>query len=311
MFTILSQAFNRTARNWKMVLTVFIVNLSLGLILAAPLYKVFQSEANGSLEFNKLIDGFDLTVIIDFLSKSGKALPKFWLLGFVLSLLYLVLNIFFAGGILSQFALRGTFTFSLKEFLKNSAQHFGKFLLVFLIELVALLGVCIISFIFLGVSMVASDGSTEPVQMVWLTPSLLISGFLFTVVLNIGNYAKVILFKNLSLNVWLGFWKATNYIFQNFKTMRIYWAIVLVAAILVLVYLFLESAIGMNSAFKIFVLFIIQQAFVFGRVFMKMWMLSGAFEYLTLKPIPLAPAPLFVAPDLSESSDNIESKLSD
>src|SRR6218665_2060064 len=119
MFTILSQAFNRTARNWKMVLTVFIVNLSLGLILAAPLYNVLQTEANSSLEFNKLIGGFDLTVIIDFLSKSGKALPKFWLLGFVLSLLYLVLNIFFAGGILSQFALRGTFR--INEFLKNSA----------------------------------------------------------------------------------------------------------------------------------------------------------------------------------------------
>lgn len=307
MFTILSQAFNRTARNWKMVLTVFIVNLALGLMLAAPLYNVLQSEAQGSLEFNKLIGGFDLTVIIDFLSTSGKKLPPFWLLGFVLSLLYLVLNIFFAGGILSQFALRGTFRIS--DFLKNSAQYFGKFLLVFLIELVALLGVCIISFIFLGVVLLVSDGSTEPVQMAWLTPFFLISGFLFTIVLNIGNYAKVILFKNLSLNAWLGFWKATNYIFQNFKTMRIYWAIIAVAIILVLVYLFLESAIGMNSPFKIFVMFIVQQAFIFGRVFIKMWMLSGAFDYITLKPV--APAPIFVITDSNETSDNIESKLSE
>jgi hypothetical protein len=309
MFTILSQAFNRTARNWKMVLTVFIVNISLGLILAAPLYNVLQSEAEGSLEFNKLVNGFDLTVIIDFLNKNGKSLPRFWLLGFVLSLIYLVLNIFFAGGILSQFALRGTFR--LNEFLKNSAKYFGKFLFVFLIEFVALLGVCIVSFIFIGVSLIASDGSTEPVQMAWLTPSLLASGFLFTVVLNIGNYSKVILFKNLSLNVWLGFWKATNYIFQNFKTMRIYWAIVAVAVILVLVYLFLESAIGMNSAFKIFIMFIVQQAFVFGRVFMKMWMLSGAFEYLTLKPVPIAPSPIFVVSDSNETSDSIENKLSE
>jgi hypothetical protein len=309
MFTILSQAFNRTARNWKMVLTVFIVNLALGLILAAPLYNVLQSEANDSLEFNKLIAGFDLTVIIDFLSTSGKALPKFWLLGFVLSLLYLVLNIFFAGGILSQYALRGTFRIS--EFLRNCTQYFGKFLLVFLIELVALLGVCIVSFIFLGVALLVSDGSTEPIQMAWLTPSFLISGFLFTVVLNIGNYAKVILFKNLSLNAWLGFWKATNYIFQNFKTMRVYWAIIAVAIILVLVYLFLESVIGMNSAFKIFVMFIVQQAFIFGRVFIKMWMLSGAFDYLTLKPIPVAPAPFLVVADSNESSDTVESKLSE
>lgn len=305
MFTILSQAFNRTARNWKMVLTVFIVNISLGLILATPLYNVLQSEAQGSLEFNKLISGFDLTVIIDFLSKSGKSLPPFWLLGFALSVIYLILNIFFAGGILSQFALRGTFR--LNEFFRNCTYYFGKFLLVFLIELVALLGVCIISFIFLGISLLASDGSTEPVQMAWLTPSLLISGFMFTVVLNIGNYAKVILFKNFSLNAWLGFWKATNYIFHNFKTMRIYWAILVVAVILVLFYLFLESAIGLSSAFKIFVMFIVQQAFIFGRVFLKMWMLSGAFDYLSLKPIPIAPAP--ISPEYLK--DNDESKLSE
>ncbi|RYU92625.1 hypothetical protein [Emticicia agri] len=309
MFTILSQAFNRTARNLKMVLTVFIVNIALGLILAVPLYNVLQVEADSSIEFNRLINGFDLTVIIDFLNKSGKSLPPFWLLGFVLSLIYLVLNIFFAGGILSQFALRGTFRIS--EFLKNSMQYFGRFFLVFLIEAVALVGVCIVAFILLGVSLIASGDSTEPVQMAWLTPSLLVSGFLFTVVLNIGNYAKVILFKNLSLNAWLGFWKATSYIFQNFKTMRIYWAILVVAVILVLVYLFLESAIGMNSALKIFVMFIVQQAFVFGRVFMKMWMLSGAFEYLTLKPVPIPPSPVLVVSGSTETADNTSNKLSE
>ncbi|MBA4852803.1 hypothetical protein [Emticicia sp. BO119] len=309
MFTILSQAFNRTARNWKMVLTVFIVNISLGLLLAAPLYNVLQSEAEGSLEFNKLVNGFDLTVIIDFLSKHGKTLPRFWLLGFVLSLIYLMLNIFFAGGILSQFASRGTFR--INEFLKNSTRYFGKFLLVFLIELIALLAVCIVSFIFLGVSLIASENSTEPVQMAWLTPSLLLSGFLFTVVLNIGNYAKVILFKNLSLNVWLGFWKATNYIFHNFKTMRIYWAILVVAVILVLVYLFLESAIGMNTAFRIFIMFIVQQAFVFGRVFMKIWMFSGTFEYLTLKPVPIAQSPVITVSEPNEATGDTENKLSE
>lgn len=308
MFTILSQAFNRTARNWKMVLTVFIVNLVLGLFLATPLYKVLQSEGRGSLEYNKLVADFNFTIIIDFLNKSGKVLPPFWLLGFILSFIYLVLNIFFAGGILAQFSVRGRFR--LNEFFRNSLHYFSKFFLVFLIEMVALLGVCIVTFIFLGISFIASEDSTEPVQMAWFAPSLLISGFLFTIVLNIGNYAKVILFKNFSLSVWLGFWKATNYIFNNFKTMRIYWAILVVAVIFVLFYLFLESAIGMTSAFKIFVMFIIQQVFIFGRVFLKMWMLSGTFEYLSLKPIPIAPSPR-IAISVNEISDDSTNKLSD
>ena len=308
MFTILSQAFKRTARNWKMVLTVFILNLSLGLILATPLYNMLQSETQNSLEFEKLLTGFDFTVISDFLSQGRKSLRPFWLLSLALSVIYLILNIFFAGGILAQFTKRGSFT--LDNFFKNSAQHFGRFLLVFLIELVALLGVAVISFACIGISLVASDGSTEPVQLALLIPSLLLSGILLTVVLNIGHYAKAILFKNLSVNAWVGFWKAAGYILHNFKTMRIYWAILIVAVALVLLYLFVESAIGMTSSFKIGIMFILQQVFIFCRVFVKIWMLSGAFEYLSLKPIQITIIPKPDRNAISGPSDSNESKLS-
>lgn len=308
MFTILSQAFKRTARNWKMVLTVFILNLSLGLILATPLYNMLQSETQNSLEFEKLLTGFDFTVISDFLSQGRKSLRPFWLLSLALSVIYLILNIFFAGGILAQFTKRGSFT--LDNFFKNSAQHFGRFLLVFLIELVALLGVAVISFACISISLVASDGSTEPVQLALLIPSLLLSGILLTVVLNIGHYAKAILFKNLSVNAWVSFWKAAGYILHNFKTMRIYWAILIVAVALVLLYLFVESAIGMTSSFKIGIMFILQQVFIFCRVFVKIWMLSGAFEYLSLKPIQITIIPKPDRNAISGPSDSNESKLS-
>lgn len=308
MFTILSQAFKRTSRNWKMVLTVFILNLSLGLILATPLYNMLQTESQNSLEFEKLLTGFDFTVISDFLSQGRKSLRPFWLLSLALSAIYLILNIFFAGGILAQFTKRGSFT--LDNFFKNSAQHFGRFLLVFLFELVALLGVAIISFVCMGISLLASEGSTEPVQLAWLTPALLFSGFLLTIVLNIGHYAKVILFKNISVSAWAGFWKAAGYLLHNFKTMRIYWAILIMAVALVLLYLFIESAIGMTSAFKIGIMFILQQVFIFCRVFVKIWMLSGAFEYLSLKPIHIT---TIAKPDkdgIIGLSDSNESKLS-
>ncbi|PLK46082.1 hypothetical protein [Emticicia sp. TH156] len=308
MFTILSQAFNRTAMNWKMVLTVFILNLSLGLILATPLYNLLQSESHNSLEFEKLLNGFDFTVISDFMSQSRKTLRPFWLLSFALSVIYMILNIFFAGGILCQFAKRGSF--SLAEFFKNSARYFGRFLLVFVFEILVLLVVAIVSFACMGVSLVASDGSTEPVQMAWLTPSLFISAFLLTVVLNMGQYAKIILFKNQSLSAWAGFLKAAGYVFNNFKTMRIYWAILIVAAALVLAYYFLESAIGLTSAFKIAIMFIVQQVFIFCRVFVKIWTLSGAFEYLSLKPALVTALPKENRGLKSETFDSGESKLS-
>lgn len=285
MLTILSQAFKRTAKNWKAVLTIFLVNVLMSLILVRPFYVTLKAESNNSIEFDKLLSGFDFTVFFDFMNKNGHALKPFWPLGAVLAFIYLILNIFFSGGILNQLSLREPFR--LGDFLKSSAHYFGRFSLLFLIEFVVIIVLLIISIIFLGLFGMMADGGTEITYVLWLTPPFLIMVFLMSLVLNIANYAKVLLYKYEELGIWNGFLKATGYVFSNFKTMRIFWAVVLLAILLLLLYLLIESIIGMTSAVTIVIMFIIQQGFIFARVFLKTWLLSNAFEYLCLKPIPI------------------------
>ena len=67
MFTILRQAFRRTAQNWKIVLLIFLVNLGLGLFIAFPAFNILQTESQNSLAFDNLVADFDFTVISDFL----------------------------------------------------------------------------------------------------------------------------------------------------------------------------------------------------------------------------------------------------
>ena len=292
MFTILRQAFRRTAQNWQIVLVIFLVNFTLGLIVAFPSFSIIKAESEQSLAFEKLIKDFDFTVFYDFMHKNGKSLVSIMPVSLLLAGLYTILNIFFSGGILSQFTIRDTF--KLSEFLKNSWHYFLRFFVLFIVQIIFLIIALLATFIVFGIFGVIAEGKTEPTFVAWMIFPSAFTFFIITFLLNVGDYARVLLHRDDLLNPWKAFWKATEYIFRNFKTMQVYWAIVLVGFAVILVYLILESTIGMTSGFKIWLMFIIQQFFIFCRVFIRTWNLSNAFDFVSLRPIPLTPKPIII-----------------
>ena len=171
-----------------------------------------------------------------------------------------------------------------------------------MLQVVFLIIALIAIFVVFGIFGVIADGKTEPTFVAWMIFPSAFAFFIITFLLNVGDYARVLLHRDDLLNPWKAFWKATEYIFQNFKTMQVYWAIVVVGFLVVLIYLFLESAIGMTSGFKIWLMFIIQQFFIFCRVFIRTWNLSNAFDFVSLRPIPLTTKPLIIEPEIIEES---------
>lgn len=300
MFTILRQAFRRTAQNWQIVLVIFLVNFTLGLIIAFPSFSIIKAESEQSLAFEKLIKDFDFTVFYDFMHKNGKSLISMIPISLVLSGFYIALNIFFSGGILSQFTLRDTF--KLTEFLKNSGHYFLRFFLLFLLQVVLLVLAILLVFIIYGIFGVIADGKTEPTFVAWMIFPSAFAFFIITFLLNVGDYARVLLHRDELLNPWKAFEKAADYVFRNFKTMQIYWAVVVFSFAVILVYLLLESNIGMTSGLKIWMMFIIQQFFIFCRVFIRTWNLSNAFDFVSLRPIPLTPKPIILEPEIIEEA---------
>jgi len=298
MFTILRQAFRRTAQNWQIVLVIFLVNFTLGLIIAFPSLSIIKAESEQSLAFDKLITDFDFTVFNDFMHKNGNSLVSIMPVSLLLAGLYTLLNIFFSGGILSQFTIRDTF--KLSEFLKNSWHYFIRFFMLFLIQLISLiLGFIAILTVF-GIFGVLVDGKTEPTFVAWMIFPSAFAFYYITYLLNVSDYARVLLHRDALLNPWKAFEKAADYVFRNFKTMQVYWAIVVVGLSIILIYLMLESTIGMTSGFKIWLMFVIQQFFIFCRIFIRTWNLSNAFDFVSLRPIPLTPKPIIIEAIIKE-----------
>ncbi|MCP9770760.1 hypothetical protein EGI22_22885 [Lacihabitans sp. LS3-19] len=284
MFSVLFKSFISLSKKLPLVLFFCGVGFVLAMLVARPFYVTFLSEANGSVALDKLVADFDFMVFTDFLQQSGKAFRPFVALAMIIGVVYLFLNTFFAGGILQVFDEE---KFKLSEFFEGSTKYFSKFalllvfLFIFLLVLVSLAGMFF--FIFAAIA----EGGNEKDYILAMLPPLGILAYFVGFVIVLGDYARVMLYKSETLKVYDAFWKSFSYVFKRQSTLALFWLIIILGLILSVMYLGVDKVIGMHSGLTIFVMFLVQQVFVFVRTFLKISTLVVAKNYFESKPVVL------------------------
>ncbi len=274
MLKILFRSFNQISQKPLLVLFIYAGGFLLAMLV----------EANTSVALDKLVADFDFMIFTDFFHQSQKAFKPFVPLVFVLALVYLLLNTFFAGGILDATEQE---KFTMPRFFESSAKHFGRFamllvfLFIFLMALVSLAGMFF--FIFAAIA----EGGSEKGYILWMIPPVLILVYFVGFAVIMGDYGRVMLFKSSSLTPYSAFWKAFSYIFKRPTAIALFWVIIVLGIILSVVYLGMDSLIGMHSGLTIFVMFLAQQVFVFARTFLKISTQIAAKNYFEARPIEL------------------------
>ncbi len=284
MINIFSKTFLELFKKLLLVFSLYAVGFVLAMLVARPFYVTFLNEANTSVALDKLVADFDFMIFTDFFHQSQKAFQPFLPLIFTLGIVYLLLNTFFAGGILDTTEQE---KFNFPRFFEASAHHFGRFamllvfLFIFLMVLVSLAGMFF--FIFAAIA----EGGSEKDYILWMIPPVLILVYFVGFVVIMGDYGRVMLFKSTTLSPYGAFWKAFSYIFKRPTAIALFWLIIVLGIILSVVYLGIDSLIGMHSGLTIFIMFLVQQGFVFGRTFLKISTQVAAKNYFETRPIEL------------------------
>jgi hypothetical protein len=283
MLTILQIAFRLTAHHWKMTLFIFIINLVFALVIAQPFYTTLGEQTANSMEMDKLVTGFDFTTFSDFLRVSGKKLAFLFPLIIILGIIYFILNLFFSGGIIDKFG-KPNEAFNISQFINASKRYFLRFLGLFLFQiLLSVLVLLIGGVLFLIAGNIAEGGTERTYFYAFLIPFLIFLG-LITIVWLIGDYAKIIVYRE-GCSIWKAFKAAIGYVFKNPKTIWLYWLLIAVFLVIGLIYLLMDATIGMTSIFTIGLMFVLQQTFVFIRVFIRNWQIGTTSEFYSLRPI--------------------------
>ena len=248
-----------------------------------------------------LLNGFDYTVFSDFMHRSGRAIGPLMSVGRWLGVLYVFLSVFVAGGILWRFAQlsgsRQTVPFHVGTFFSACGQYAGRFGRLFGVTfLFVLVGAGIWLVVGALVGTLLSDSMTER-GLFWI--GLVFFGLFVltaTLLLCIGDYAIVLMFREDEQNAFRAFGRAGRLVWRNLgKTYGPYWLLIGTGAGLFAIYFLIDDLITMRNWPTILIMLVVQQVLVFARVGLKVWWLGTAYHvYETLpKPAPVVrPTPI-------------------
>jgi hypothetical protein len=304
MFQILKNAFSSLQKKWPLVVLIYAVSFVLAFVVARPFYVTILNEANNSIALEQLLPKFDFMVFSDFMIQSGKAFRPFLPLIMILGIVYMAIQVFFAGGIIGE-AKASTEKFDINRFWANSSKNFFKYALFLIFQLIFLL--CLIAFsgMFFFIFASIGEGGNEKDYFFAMLPPILILLFFISFVIVLGDYAQSMIFEDDTLKPWPAFWKSFGYIFKNMKTLVLFYFMILTGGLFSLLYLLLENAFGMTSGLSIFIVFVFQQILSFIRTFLKV--LS---QYITIPFLEKYPAPVRrIAPTENFDDENIVEEL--
>lgn len=273
------EGFKKASVSKKIITIIYGSTLLIGLILAGAFKATLTNNFGSRPELYKLLHDFDFKVYSDFMNTFGERVHPFINQMIWFGAFYFFFTVFFAGGVLKHFEV-STIKSKAQAFFAGCAKYFFRFLrLGIYVLLIQLIVFAIIAVIFSTIFNKAMDTSIEPtlftIFIIWIGLHLLF----FILISIVSDYAKIILVKEDSKKVWRALWSGFKFTVKKiYVTYPLYILLLIVPVLLTFVYLWLDEAIGMQSLFTVFVMALIQQLFVWVRLYIKVWILGSEYE---------------------------------
>lgn len=286
MLDAFKYGFQTGMRQWRIAMIVYLLQLCLAFTVGMQVYEVLQASIGNSLEINKLLKGYDHTVITDFLKVHGASITPLigqlrWLL-----VVWLFFSVFVDAGLL-YCSVRPNLA-SWKTFWQSGAEYFSAFLKLSLLFLtLALIWTALIFIplaLFLEPALECFSSEQYPVWLVLLLLAIWLMGlallFVWSTLSRLLRLQSGVSTFRAAKNGWLAFNKTK----ARFTSLLV--GFIALQIILLAIYLHFEAYSGMTSPLLILVFFILQQTFVFSRIQIRQMLYAGIGHLLSPEAKP-------------------------
>lgn len=274
MKNILVNAWKTGFRHWKIVLLVYSLQLVLAIPLAMQVWHVLEASIGKSLEIDKLLPGYDHTVISDFLKVHGASItPLIGQLRWVL-LVWALVSVFVNGGILATIVKK---TPNWLSFWTGGAAYFFRFFkvaLVFTVLLALWSGLTLLPFL-ANLQHSLETMATEKSVLGLLAVVLLawLAGLVFFS--NAGIAAKTAVIAE-GLTTWKAVKKGLGFAGRRYgKAAAVFLFFNALQLLALLAYWWAEGRSGMVSPALVLVFFGLQQLLVLFRLTGRLMAVAG------------------------------------
>jgi hypothetical protein len=266
---------------WKekrMLFWLYGFNLLFAYLITMPVAMMISNALAKTTTADKVLTAFDFTTLVTIIDIYGKGINMGRMIT-TFGILYLIINIFFAGGILKIFIEEKKF--SLKEFFSGCVEYFSRFLRLFLFSLmfiiIAIIFYLAISSLF---SLFTENATTEHAPLLLFILKILITGIMLAIINMLFDYARIMTIVNDFYGMYKTIKQALMFVMMSVRqTVSLYFLYVITLIVILLIYLFVESFISVTGWLTILIFFLWTQLFVISRMWIRMSFFAGQYSF--------------------------------
>jgi len=271
--------FKNTMKYTKLIFLIYCFNLILALIVVIPFRSSLAAGFGQSMLPDTLLNGFDFTSVSEFMRLDSNKIAGFFAQVKWIVMLYLFLNIFFAGGILASIISKEKYEW--RSFIAGCLNYAFRFLKLFIYMALFHILVAVVVYLPLVLILKGAAKTVESESTLFYIglAGFLVHLFLFAILLMVSYYTKIRIVAEDSNKVFKYIFKSVRFVFSHFLS-AFPLTILLVISLVILLLLFfsLNHIIGTSTGLTILIMFIIQQGFIFSRVFIRIWAYSSQYD---------------------------------
>lgn len=266
----------------KMTTVIYSTTLVLGLLIALPFYSVMNNEVGSSASIYPMLREFDYTIFSDVLNNYGNSIRPFISQIIWFALFYSVVSVFFSGGILRILSDKDK-NFSLRTFFGGCGAYFARLVKLALIILAAhgIIAAVIYIPLILIISALGDGFESEAAYFYIILTGVIIHIISLLLIIVISDYSKVIIVVSESRKVFKSFLHSLKFVMRHlFKIYSLYLLLLIFPFVLLLIYFLSDELVGMVSGITVIIMFLIQQIFIWFRIWAKIWIFGSELYFL-------------------------------
>ncbi len=287
----------------RVVLIYFLANLFCGMVLALPLRRLLDSTISNTTLGGTLGGRIDMNFLADLIFNHKDFFTTWRGLVIIVPAFYLLVNIFLSGGALS--VLSSQEKYSTVHFWSGAAKYFGRFLRLWLMALPVFGIFFFIMFLEEGITRLFFGA--DPYQYVtywarWVRMALFGGAALLSYMF--FDYARIYSVLRDEPRMRFAWRHGLKFLFENLhKTLWLAVGLGLMGIIGMVVYNFFADRLIAANSWVLLLLFLLQQAFILFRMFMKVATFFAQTNfYQSVEIAPLTPPMSDVANDIAEGA---------
>lgn len=264
-------------RKWKLWVLLYLFNILFATLIGFPLVQFLQSKVVASPLTDQLFEQFNFTLIYDFFNQYGSGFSVLYAVFILVSLFYLLLSVFFAGGIVTTMRDRDQ-RFLLSDFWAACSHWFWRMfrlmLYFWLVQIILLVLFIILGGFILGPWDEMQNAEVELTDLIRMLFPVYAIMSLFVYV--IQDYAKIALVRKERSWVTAPFWNAFGFCLRRFGSVALLAILNLLGfATLVAGQWYIQSLLKSDEMTGMIIAFAVGQAFLMARLGCKLSHLGG------------------------------------